>query len=195
MNRIDAILLAAGESSRFGSDKRRYLLPHGAILHCALDPVVGAVRSVFVVLRAEDQQDLAALLGHHANDCRVQVLLLADAAAGMGCNLARAVAQLPPDSEGVLVALADMPYLQAQTVQEIVASFVAGKIVQPVFVDEAGHEHRGHPVLFARSFFPLLEKLSGDTGARAVLQTSADSLILLPVPDEGILRDVDVCPD
>lgn len=192
MKNIDAILLAAGKSSRFGGDKRTHILPHGVMLHCALDAIVDAVRSVFVVLRTDDHADLLALLGHHASDFRVQVIMLDNPDAGMGKNLARAVEQLPGDCDAVLVALGDMPYLQPDTAKEIVSAYEPGKIAVPVYTDETGREQRGHPVLFSRKFFTALTALVGDVGARGILQENSADIVTVNVKDNGILHDVDI---
>jgi molybdenum cofactor cytidylyltransferase len=191
---IDAILLAAGSSSRFGSDKRSYPVNGVPMLQRTLGVLVDAVRSVTVVLKQCDRDILPQLLGEFSNDPRVLPLLLDHPAAGIGSNLALAVAHLPAECAGVLVMLADMPYVQSQTVQAVADSFNVGKIIAPVFSGDDGNEQRGHPVLFARQFFQELELLTGDSGARSVLQRHADSILYLPVPDAGILRDIDVLP-
>ena len=49
---------------------------------------------------------------------------------------------------------------------------------------------RGHPVLFGAGWLPALRALSGDEGARAILQT-AQRLTLVAVEDPGVLLDVD----
>lgn len=87
--------------------------------------------------------------------------------------------------------LADMPYVQSQTVQAVIYAYEAEKIVAPVFWGENGVEQQGHPVLFSSQFFPELAQLSGDNGARSVLRQHALSVISLPVRDAGILRDID----
>jgi len=50
---------------------------------------------------------------------------------------------------------------------------------------------RGNPVLLARELFPQLLALTGDAGARGVLQGLGDRLALIESPDDGVLFDVD----
>lgn len=185
--RVEAIVLAAGSASRFGADKRLALVNNQPMLHSALAAVTESVHAVTVVLKQADSDGLPALLGCFAHDKRVRALLLDHPEAGMGVNLARAVRALPDAVDGVLVVLADMPYLQADSVREVVAAAEAGKIVAPVFAGK-----QGHPVLFSRRFFAGLMLLEGDIGARHLLGRHADSVIFLPVTDDGVLRDVDV---
>lgn len=53
---------------------------------------------------------------------------------------------------------------------------------------------QGHPVVFGRTFWPELMRLTGDEGARSVLRSHRDCCVLLEVDDAGVLRDVDT-PD
>ena len=195
---IDAILLAAGSSLRFGTDKRFFLIDDVPMLQHAIAAIIDAVDSVTVVLKRSDSDVLRLLLGDFFTDKRVISLWLDNPAAGMGTNLAHAIKSLPAVCDGVLVMLADMPYVQSQTVKAVVNAFEDDKIVAPVFIGgdgvDDGAEKQGHPVLFSRQFFPELEQLSGDSGARSVLQRHIQSVIFLPTSDSGILRDLDFPP-
>jgi molybdenum cofactor cytidylyltransferase len=53
------------------------------------------------------------------------------------------------------------------------------------------HGRRGNPVLLDRTLFPQLLALTGDAGARGVLQSLGDRLALVESPDDGVLFDVD----
>ncbi len=188
---IDAIVLAAGSSSRFGADKRLFLVEGVPMLQRAIAAVVDAVNSVTIVLKSSDRDTLPQLLGAFFADKRVILQLLDKPEAGMGSNLAQAVANLPAACDGVLVMLADMPYVQSQTVQAVINAYEDEKIVAPVYFGENGAEQRGHPVLFAKQFFSELALLAGDVGARFLLRQYASSVISLRVSDAGILRDID----
>ena len=54
---------------------------------------------------------------------------------------------------------------------------------------------RGHPVGFGKAYFDALRGLSGDRGARALLEVHADAVVAVPVEDAGILQDVDTRED
>ncbi len=190
---VDAILLAAGSSRRFGSDKRMHPVQGVPMLQCTLSIflAVPALRSVYVVLRHSDVDQLQYLLGPFTTHARVVPLLLDRPDAGMGSNLARAVQQLPADRDAVFVALADMPFVQKETLALLLAAGDRQHIVAPYLRCEDGSEQRGHPVLFPRAFFPGLTVLQGDRGARELLQHSASMLKKVMVSDEGVLRDGD----
>ena len=54
---------------------------------------------------------------------------------------------------------------------------------------------RGHPVLIGRDFWPQLAALSGDAGARRVLQRNAEAVQIVELDDPGVLQDVDTRKD
>jgi molybdenum cofactor cytidylyltransferase len=57
------------------------------------------------------------------------------------------------------------------------------------------HGIRGNPVLFDRSVFPEIMKISGDASARSVIEKNRHSLLEVTVEDAGVLVDVDTPSD
>jgi len=112
-------------------------------------------------------------------------------ARGMGSSIASGVAALLPAADAVLVALADEPRPSAGALQRVVDRYRAGgvSIVAPSFRGVPGH-----PVLFARDVFGELRRLSGDRGARAVVERDPSRVAVIEV-DEDAPRDVDVPAD
>lgn len=185
------MLLAAGYSRRFGSDKLMALLPDGTpvavaaarALRDGLALAFGNAAQTVAVLRPE-QTGLSQLLDREG----LRVLSTHDARRGMGASLAAAVAAMA-DSAGWIVALADMPYLKPETVAAVANALAAGnEIVAPAI-----GRQRGHPVGFAATFGPTLRELDGDEGARQLLMRN--EVFLIVCEDAGALRDVDTPED
>ena len=92
--------------------------------------------------------------------------------------------------DGVLLALADMPWIKPDTYQLVAAQLPPGKICVPV------HKGRyGHPVGFSSDFYMELASLGGDTGARRLLQRFAERVVKLPLNDAAIHKDIDTPSD
>lgn len=179
---VIALILAAGRGTRFGSDKRQACLADGRTLLAAS---VARARAVFdevhVVLRPEDDPAALGL----PDDC--PVIRCADADLGMGHSLAagvRGLSTVPGDALAVL--LGDMPWLAEATLRELLARADARRILFPLHQGQ-----RGHPVVFGRAFWPELERLQGDEGARAVLAAHREAWRVLEVDDPGVVLDVD----
>jgi molybdenum cofactor cytidylyltransferase len=176
------VVLAAGRSRRFGTDKLLHPLPDGTpmALACALALRAVAPRTVAVV--GAHSVKLAALFAAHG----IETTIAEHADSGMGASLAAGVAATT-EAGGWLVALGDMPYIRPQTVARVASTLRAGaRLAAPGYQGE-----RGHPVGFSAWFRTELLALRGEQGARALLQRHAGELVLVDCGDPGVLVDVD----
>jgi nicotine blue oxidoreductase len=130
---IGAVVLAAGEGSRFGGAKQRLLLP-----------------DVLAALRAAASVDAVVVVegAHPLDDPGVAVARCTDWARGPGASLRCGLAALPPGCEAAVVVLADGPDLAPAAVDRVVAAWRAGG--GDVVAASYGGV-RGHPLLVARA--------------------------------------------
>lgn len=179
---IVGILLAAGRGSRFGGDKLLHPLPDGRPLAVAAAASLRPACDRVVAVLRPGSDSLAARLA--AAGCETVVCPEADA--GMGHSLAAGVRDAP-DAAGWVVALADMPFIAAASHSAVATALRAGASLAASEFEG----RRGHPVGFAARWFESLAALGGDEGAKAILQANGRDLVLCPVDDAGVLRDVD----
>jgi molybdenum cofactor cytidylyltransferase len=211
MNRnhpLAAVVLAAGSSRRFRSDKRFAITASGSsLLQSTLRSLAGHVDEIYVAIKPDEVMDdrfPAAVSGQ-----AVVYVRASRASQGMGCSLADVVRHLPAGSD-VIIALADMPYVHGDTVSRLVEHFrssvKSAPIAFPVLAtpSSAGDPEdpsggvagrRGHPVIFHRSYREQLEALHGDTGASRVIESHRDAHEPLEVDDPGVILDVDLPAD
>ena len=183
---IVGILLAAGSASRFGGAKLLAKLPNGTVVGvAALRNLLVAVDSVVAVVRPGDDA-----LANAMRDAGARVTVCRDASDGMGASLAWGV-RAAPVAAGWLVALADMPWIQPATIKRVADAVRNGAAM----VAPRCRDTRGHPVGIAASFYAELATLSGDEGARRLVNARTASLELIPVDDAGVVRDVDTPAD
>jgi molybdenum cofactor cytidylyltransferase len=182
---FEAVVLAAGSGSRFGGGKLLAAWDAGVLLEGALAAAFSApVRSVTVVIGADAEAVADATRGF---DSRAVIVHAADHAEGMAASLRAGIASLPSDAAGAFIFLGDMPRVPTLVLRRMAEAVTAGALAAaPVFGGQ-----RGNPVLIARSLFPQLLALTGDAGARGVLQGLGERLALIESPDDGVLFDVD----
>jgi molybdenum cofactor cytidylyltransferase len=180
------VLLAAGAARRFGGAKLLHPTPDGRPIGIAAwDHLRMALDRTVVVVRPGD-----AALAQRFDAEGAQVVVSADAEQGMGHSLASGVAATA-DAQGWIIALADMPRVQPQTIAAVAAAIRNGaRIALPMY-----RGARGHPVGFAAVCRAELLGLFGDNGARALLQRYAGDIVKLAVDDPGVLQDVDTRED
>ena len=186
---LEAIVLAAGAGSRFGGGKLTAAWDAGVLLEGALAAAYAApVRSVTVVIGSDAEAVAAAA---RSFDPRTLIVHAAEHAEGMGASLRAGIASLPLDADGVFIFLGDMPRVPAQVLPRMAQALRDGALAAaPVW-----QGRRGNPVLIDRTLFPQLLALTGDAGARGVLQGLGDRLALVESPDDGVLFDVDTPQD
>ncbi|ALK95639.1 molybdopterin-guanine dinucleotide biosynthesis protein MobA [Massilia sp. WF1] len=189
---VVGILLAAGRGRRFDplGQRNKLLQP---LAQAGGEPVVVAsARKLLAVLPRviavvpPDDGGVNALLA--AAGCEVSVC--PDADSGMAASLVHALRHsLSYDPAAWLVALGDMPYVAPPTLTALADALAAGS---PIAAPVMGGR-RGNPVGFGRVHLEALLALSGDQGARRLLQTCP--VTELPVDDPGIFRDIDKLTD
>ncbi len=147
MSRVAAVVLAAGEGSRFGGAKQRLTLPE--VLQ-RLQPV--SLAEIVVVEGAHS-------LGASAGEARV--IHCTDWARGPGASLRAGLGALGGETEAALVVLADGPDLAPAAVNHVVESWErdGGDVVAASYAGA-----RGHPLLVARAAWATIP----DEGLRAV---------------------------
>ncbi|MDT8407211.1 MAG: nucleotidyltransferase family protein [Methylococcales bacterium] len=176
------ILLAAGNSRRFGADKLRQPLSDAlSVAEHACRNLASSVDQVWVVVRPGATQLARQLEAQGA-----KVLTCPHAAQGMGISLSHAI-KATPNTCGWLIALADMPWIQPASIAKVAAALRHGAPLAAPFY----HHQRGHPVGFAQSYYPALSSLTGDAGAKPLLESAQHALLRIPVDDPGVLQDID----
>jgi molybdenum cofactor cytidylyltransferase len=179
---IQGLLLAAGGSTRFGSDKLTYPLPNGTpmALAAAHSLCIGTDNTLVVV------DPINRALKESLQEAGHPWLACPEAAHGMGHSLAWGV-RATATADGWVVALADMPYVLPATVAAIANALREGaSLAAPVY-----RGRRGHPVGFAGLFRDALLTLHGDRGARDILAAHPGQLKRVACEDPAVLIDID----
>jgi molybdenum cofactor cytidylyltransferase len=186
------ILLAAGRGRRFDPlGQRNKLLqvlpgPAGEPVAVASARKLLAVLPVVIAVVPPDDGGVGALLS--AAGCEVTVC--PDADTGMAASLVHAVRHsLSHTPDAWLVALADMPHVAPATLRLLADALAGGAPIAAPVMDG----RRGNPVGFGRVHLAALLELSGDQGARRLLQTCPVTEIA--VADPGIFQDIDTPAD
>lgn len=178
---IAAVVLAAGLSRRMGQAK--LLMPVGgrAIVRYVVESVLaGGVDSVWVVTGPDVERIEAALAG-----LEVQIAVNPAPEEGQAGSLRAGIAALPTSVEAVLIALGDQPSLAPA----IIPALLAARRTSPkLIVAPRYRDGQGNPVLFKREIFPELLRLTGDQGARPILQKE-------PARVEWVELDLPMPPD
>lgn len=185
---INAIVLAAGESTRMGKPKP--LLRFGD--HTFLEQIIAVLQEARVdrttiVLGAQAEAIEKAI-----DLSEVDVVVNRDYRNGQLSSLLAGLEVAPVQAEAILLCLVDGPFMTTEIVRQVIATFrTAGSpIVIPTF-----EGRRGHPSLFARSMFQELREAPVDEGARHVVYANENKIAEVEIADRGVVTGVNTPED
>jgi len=182
MSDLTIVIPAAGASSRMrGTDKLLTLIDGVALLRRTAVLALTAHPSVMITLRDPDTARHQVV-----QDLALQIVTIPDATSGLSASLRGAAAQ----AVGRLMILpADMPDLTAQDLTLMIQASNAAPDALMRATAEDGT--LGHPVIFPADLRAAFATLSGDQGARPILQAHAARLHTIALPGHHALTDLD----
>jgi molybdenum cofactor cytidylyltransferase len=182
--RVGGVVLAAGESSRFGAANK------------LLEPVDGVpmVRRVVDRARSSSLDGVVVVVGHEAGAVRAALDGLGVAtrendayAEGQGTSVRVGVDHARDRGwDAAAFLLGDMPFVRVETIDAVAA---AARASGAGIVAPRREGRRGNPVAFDADHFAALSDVSGDRGGRALFDDH--EVRFVEVDDPGIHRDVD----
>ncbi|WP_270936404.1 molybdopterin-binding/glycosyltransferase family 2 protein [Falsiroseomonas oryzae] len=184
---VGALVLAAGRSRRM-APLNKLLVPDSKgvpMIARVVDNVLASrARPVIVVTGHERERVEEALAGRAVLFAHAE-----DYAEGLSASLKAGLKAVPPEAEGMLVCLGDMPLVSGEMLDRLMGAFDPEEgraIVQPTFRGK-----QGNPMLWSREFLPAMLALSGDVGARHLAAQHAERLVEVEMADDAVLRDFD----
>ena len=164
--KLKKILLAAGESKRFGNkNKLSEMINRKPMINHILD-------TLFEIF---DPDELIIIVGHEHRiiknlifNKKIKILENLDYKRGIGTSISLGVKHLETDIDGVMIIPADMPYINSKDLINLEKKFMelnCKKVVMPE------HNSRiGNPVILPRIYFNILKNLKDDFGARSLIR-------------------------
>lgn len=165
---ISAVILAAGSSKRLGEPKQLLVLDGKPLLQHVVDVVAtcGFAKIVVVLGHAADEIEAVLELPEGA-----RAVVNPEYLDGQSTSLRVGLASVAPDAGAAAIFLGDQPRLSATAIEQVVDAFRSSgaRVARAVYRGTPGH-----PVIVARESFNAFGDISGDVGARVVLDGSPE---------------------
>ncbi|MBQ3417970.1 MAG: nucleotidyltransferase family protein [Ruminococcus sp.] len=182
---IGCVILAAGNSTRFGRNKLFTEINGKTMIVRAFASVPAEkLRGVVVVTQYEDVRRLAESFGFFS-------IVNSHPEWGLSHSVRLGTEALKDQCGGILYQVADQPWLKRESVCGMLDVFCEHP---DSIVAMSSNGKRGNPCIFPKAFFDELCALSGDKGGRAVIEHHEDRLLLFEVSAEE-LADIDTPED
>jgi len=183
--KIISVILAAGEARRMGKTKQ--LLPwgtHTLIEHVIDQHLQAKVSEIYIVLGADLEK-----IKKQIKNLPINILENHDWKLGLSTSIVTAahhIAKEKVGADGILIALADQPLLEADYLKALIQIFNENpeKIVATAYEKKCGV-----PAVFPISYLNNLQHLSGDKGASQLINAEKSNMIA--INSGGKTTDID----
>lgn len=191
---ISSVVLAAGESRRFGEASK-------LLLKIENEPLVR--RAVRACLESRVKETIV-VVGHRPDEiCKaisglpVRIVENSSYTKGQSSSLKVGLRSLAASATAAIFLPADQPFVGPALLNQMIdlytesqVTFKKGVIIVPRF-----RQRRGSPVLFDRLLFAELRGVTGDEGGRQILSRHREKIVELELADEKPLLDIDTPKD
>ena len=189
MQKIGAVILAAGESSRFGRPKQLVQFRGKSLVRRVVDAAKDANCSAIVVVLGSRREQIEREL----KETDAIVAENEDWRRGIGSSIrvgVESAVNQAPDIEAIVLLTCDQPFIKTDTIECLIAMREKTK---KAIVASSYSETLGVPALFDRSCFQELLALDDETGAKAIILSNRERVAELLFPEGKI--DIDTAPD
>ncbi len=181
MSIVRIAILAAGQSTRFGTNKLVQNWRGRSLLSHVLEAATQTCPDQVLVVTGSDADAIASTCA----DFAVDTIFNPDHASGMGTSIAAAARACEGSADAMLLLLGDQPLVTASHLRELIDAWQDDpyRICASRFSDTLGP-----PILFGGAYFQQLAQLKGDIGAKELV-TDNDRVVTIDFAPAAI--DVD----
>ena len=185
--KLSILILAAGNSSRLGYPKQLIEFEGKTLIERITETALMVSDNILIILGGNSELIISKL--ERFNDT-ISTIFNPDWQQGMGTSIRIGTEKLAEKSDAILILLSDQPFISTVLLQNMIQIFE--KSPNPI-ISCTYNQQLGVPMLFDKSVFPELMKLSRDKGAKSFLHLYKNTISTIDFP-EGII-DVDTFED
>jgi len=186
------IILAAGMSTRFGGPKQLQKLKDRYLLDWVLDAALSSQLEGLILVLGHQFETICTALGVSLRHPSLKVVNNPHYREGLSTSLRTGLSYIQHDFSSVMFLLADQPLLNSDNIDLLLDRFHGSQkdICVPI------HQgRRGNPTLFSRNLYHKIEQLTGDVGARDIIRSNPDRVLLVEIESPFIFSDIDTPGD
>ncbi|MFC2048310.1 molybdenum cofactor cytidylyltransferase [Chloroflexota bacterium] len=185
---LSAILLAAGEAKRMGKTKQLMPWRQSTMVEQAIDNLLSSAVDEVIVVVGHKAEEVTKVIADKA----VKLVVNPDYEQGMSTSVIAGLNLLDSQTQAVMLALGDQPFIDSQTINRLIDEFYSHDkgIIIPTY-----QGRRGHPIIFVSKYKEELLGLTGDIGGRQIIENHPDDVLEVAVESESILADIDTIGD
>ena len=178
---ISAILLAAGQSKRMGNENKltKKIQDVPLIKHSVKNILASSINELIIVL-GHQKEIIEKLIDKNE---KIKFVFNKNFENGMASSIKVGLNNLSEKTETFFICLGDMPIIGHDIYNQLIKSKGNKEIIVPTYKGQ-----QGNPVLFNKSMKEKIMSITGDTGAKQILELNKDKILNLEINDQSITK-------
>ena len=195
---ISAILLAAGESSRMkGKNKLTIDIDGVPLIKYAVKNILGSGVDEVIIVLGHEKSIIENIIKKNK---KIKFIYNESYKNGMASSIKKGLSSISKNAEAFFICLGDMPDVNQNIYNKLMkARYNYNKKLAPEKKKEiiipTFEEKDGNPILFSRFMKEKIMNISGDVGAKEILDTNKNKILYVPFKNSGITLDFDTEED
>jgi len=181
---ISAILLAAGQSKRMaGENKLTKEIKGSPLIKHSIKNILASSIDELIIVLGYQKEIIEKLIDKNE---KIKFVFNKDFESGMASSIKAGLKHLSNKTEAFFICLGDMPMINHNIYNQLIKSKNSKEIIVPTYMGQ-----QGNPVLFDKSMKEKVVDISGDVGAKKILELNKDKILSLEINERSIIRSFD----
>ena len=190
ISNIEVIVLAAGYSRRFGKkNKLLEIINNKHLLNHVIDNILEVYPYKINVIIGYDKNNIKKYIKNKL----VKFIYNPKFSEGQSSSIIKGITSLNKNSFGVMICLADMPFVSSEEYLKIFSTHL--KYGGDENITLPFHYKKGNPVIFGKKYFELLKNISGDIGAKKIIEKFKKKIIKVKLTSKSCFIDINTKMD
>ena len=178
---ISAILLAAGQSKRMnGENKLTKEIQSIPLIKLTVKNILASSINELIIVLGHQKEIIEKLIDKNE---KIKFVLNKNFKSGMASSIKAGLNHLSKNAEAFFICLGDMPMVNSDIYNQLIKSRNQKNIVVPTY-----NGQQGNPVLFDKSMKETVINITGDAGAKKILELNKDKILNLEINDQNITK-------
>ena len=181
---ISAILLAAGQSKRMvGENKLTKEIKGIPLIKHSVKKIIASSIDELIVVLGHQKEIIEKLIDKNE---KIKFVFNKDFESGMASSIKTGLNNLFKKTEAFFICLGDMPMVNHDIYNQLIKSKDNKEIIVPTYKGQ-----QGNPVLFNKSMKEKVLDITGDSGAKKILELNKDKILNIEINDQSITKGFD----
>ena len=179
---ISAILLAAGQSKRMnGENKLAKEIQGIPLIKLSVKNILASSINELIIVLGHQKEIIEKLIDKNE---KIKFIFNKNFESGMASSIKTGLNNLSEKTEAFFICLGDMPMIGHDIYNQLIKSKGNKEIIVPTY-----KKQQGNPVLFNKSMKEKIMGITGDVGAKKILELNKDKILNIETNDQSVVKD------